>query len=731
MSYTPRAGIKRSSSALAIFALAVGYPALAELAHTIGPVGRFTTPVWPAAGLALAVLLLAGSRFWPALLFGATVAQLLVGRTPFGALTIGVGETVEALAAAWLVRRFASGTRAFERVRTVLAFLLYAAILTPAAGATLAVMGFGLSPDESFMSVGRLLLIRWLSNSAGIMTVTPLIVLWASDPHRSWNWAAIVERLLVGIVLAGASELVFGVPFGISPGYSLTFIFTPILAWAAFRFRLRATALAVCLTVAAAVWGTAHGTSPFLRDDIQAALLLLQVFAILIGGTTFAVAAGMLELRRAEYFTGRAEEGARFLSEASRLLSSSLDMEQTLPKLAELAVPRMADWNVIHLVEPGGAIREVALAHVDHEKIREIRALFADYVHDPKATRGSRKVIRTGEPDLVTEIPDSMGADPGQSTQQLARLRSLGFKSYVCVPMRAGRRVLGAITFVSTHDERRYDQADVDLAQEVADRAAIAIENARLYASAQEAIRIREDFLSIASHELRTPLTALRLQIKILERVLAAQSTNTSGTHALDKHVRDLDEQGERLTTLVNGLFDVTAISAGKLDLDVADSDFRTIVETTIQSLEPLALERGIRINVDAPESIPGRWDATRLRQVVANLISNAIKYGGTKPVDVRLGTEDSVVKLSVCDQGPGIPHQHRGRVFQRFERIQRTPGQTGLGLGLYIVRQIVQAHGGKVELDTQAECGAVFTVTLPRWTSRRRGEPHETLAAG
>src|SRR3954462_732779 len=238
MSNAQRRAINSFSDALAILALTVAYPALAQLANAIGPVGGFTTPVWPAAGLALAVLLLAGSRVWPALLVGATAAQLLVGRSPVSALIIGAGGTSEALIAAWLARRFASGARAFTHVRTALAFLLFAAILTPVAGATIAVLGLGVAPDGTAMSLGRVWFIRWLSNSTGIMTVTPLIVLWATDPHRSWNRTAILERLLFGVALVAVCEVVFGVPFGITRGQTLTFVFSSILAWSAFRFRL-------------------------------------------------------------------------------------------------------------------------------------------------------------------------------------------------------------------------------------------------------------------------------------------------------------------------------------------------------------------------------------------------------------------------------------------------------------------------------------------------------------
>ncbi len=238
-------------------------------------------------------------------------------------------------------------------------------------------------------------------------------------------------------------------------------------------------------------------------------------------------------------------------------------------------------------------------------------------------------------------------------------------------------------------------------------------ERARLFRRAQEEVRERDEFLSIASHELRTPVTALQLQLQLLQR--AAGKRGTTGAGVLAHKVDALERQCRRIAVLVNELLDVSRLRLGRLDLRHEELDLADVARDTVSNLQEEGVRLGSRIDVIAPAAVSGLWDRVRIEQVITNLLSNALKFGQGKPVSVKVVGDGERALLSVTDSGIGIQLSDQARVFERFERAVPTQHFGGLGLGLYISREIVQAHGGAIRLESEPGAGTTFTVELPR----------------
>ncbi|QRN97641.1 PAS domain-containing protein [Archangium violaceum] len=410
-----------------------------------------------------------------------------------------------------------------------------------------------------------------------------------------------------------------------------------------------------------------------------------------------------------------AEEARRrseFLSSASRMLADSLDYDATLTTVARLGLPFLGEWCAVDLMGEDSRAVRVAMAHAD--PLREsIAGRLAACVPDMEAPGGIAEVIRSRRPLVLTAPGGEQGVPPlcdhGGSHQD--SLRELGLRSALCVPLVARGRTMGALTFASG-EPRRYRDEDVMLAGDLAWRAALALDNARLYRESQEAILARDEFLSIASHELRTPITALRLGIQRLFRL--ARGGEEPSWKMVAASLAGVERQGRRLTLLIDSLLDVSRLRSHHIQLELEELDLSEVVRDVVAQLEGVLARTHTPLSLRADTPVVGRWDRFRLEQVVTNLLDNAIKYGAAAPIEVTVALEEGSAVLTLRDQGIGIAPERLPFIFGRFERAVSSRHYGGLGLGLYIVRQIVEMHGGSIQVESSPGRGSTFTVRLP-----------------
>jgi PAS domain S-box-containing protein len=409
----------------------------------------------------------------------------------------------------------------------------------------------------------------------------------------------------------------------------------------------------------------------------------------------------------------QAEDQQRLLAETSVLLVSSPEYEEMLAQLTRLMVPRLADWCAVHILEQHGDIRRLAFMHTDPAKQALVNDRPERYSLDPSARHIVSHVLRSGEPEFYAEAPDSLLVEAARDQDHLQTLRALGFTSYMCLPMVARGHTLGTITLVTAESGRRYGQAELAFGEDIASRAAIALDNARLYSDAQAAIRARDQFLSIASHELKTPLTSLLGYIDLMQR-RAARSGDMSERD--QRAMRVVGEQATRLNKLVGALLDLSRIETGQLSIERGLVDMNALVRRLVDEAQPTTDRHTISFSGDE-EPIMLLGDELRLEQVVQNLIQNAIKYsplGG--PVTVLVERQGDNACVQVSDQGIGIPAAAQSQLFRRFYRAPNADSEhiSGMGIGLYVVKEIVELHGGTVEVASQESQGSTFTIYLP-----------------
>lgn len=437
------------------------------------------------------------------------------------------------------------------------------------------------------------------------------------------------------------------------------------------------------------------------------------------------------------------QDRLRFLAEASSILSSSLDYQATLLRVAESAVPDLADWCAVDVVEQG-SIQRVAMAHADPARLELAHELQKRYPPNPDDLYGVPNVIRTGRAEFASQVPESLLRAFAQDGEHLELLRALGVSSYIIVPLVARGHTLGAITLVAHGEfhgaERVYGPADVAVAEDLAHRAAIAVENARLYREAQQAIGARDEFLSLASHELRTPVTILHAYTQALSRSVT-KSLATEVEHAPDGATVALDRTRltgnldamnhaiARLVALIEDLLDVSRLQRGSIQIERIRMDLSSLLTRVVdgftvqQQQGRISNQISIRLELPDAASVWGEWDPDRLDQVANNLVENAVKYSRSEgTVTVALVVESleggqTQTHLSITDQGIGIPPDQQAAIFQPYSRATNASirNYPGFGMGLAVAHEIVERLGGRIWVESAGEDrGSTFHVVLP-----------------
>jgi PAS domain S-box-containing protein len=437
-------------------------------------------------------------------------------------------------------------------------------------------------------------------------------------------------------------------------------------------------------------------------------------------GTSFPVAYSSSPVRRDGQVVGavvrftdvteqkRAEEGLQLLAESGRVLSSSLELGDTLQAIAGLAIPQLAEIVMVDLIEEDGRIRRVGAARADEE----VSALFEQALGiPPRLGDGGpqAQVIESGCTLHIAQIPDEWIDTVGRGTEHAALVRRLGPRSLLVAPMRSREDVRGTVSFVRTAASAPFDEADRELAEELALRAALAVENARLYDAALRASQARDDMLGVVSHDLRNPIHSIFMSSSFLQELLP------EGMKVERTQAAVIKRAAERANRLIQDLLDITHIESGRLSLVRERHDAASIAHEALEQAGIVAADRGIALARGEMAADVTVWvDRDRVVQALGNLIGNALKFtppGGRVTVSVDADAE--AVRMSVADTGSGIAPDQLPRLFDRYWQAN-TADRRGVGLGLSIVQGIAAAHGGRVQVRSELGAGTTFTLVLP-----------------
>jgi PAS domain S-box-containing protein len=421
----------------------------------------------------------------------------------------------------------------------------------------------------------------------------------------------------------------------------------------------------------------------------------------------------LIEEQAARAAAEAAERRARFLAEASRVLGTSFDYQTTLATLARLAVPALADYCAVDVKDSDGSIKRLGVAHVDPAKeplLIEAGRLFVERMKDGEKPNHIVRALRDGQTTLIPEVSDEllestiMDEDHGRVVWQLRT------HSMVAVPLRSGDRITGVLTLFMSESGRTYGPADLELAEELARRAALAVENARLFHAAEQATRARDEMLGVVAHDLRNPLNTILMGANLLAELIPE-------TQAAFRRQAEIMRRGaDRMNRLIQDLLEVRRIESGRLAIEPRPESPYVLVCEALETLRPLATASNLKLKAavrpDAPRVLA---DPARIQQVLSNLVGNAIKFtpaGGRIVLTANVLVEPEV-RFAVVDTGPGIPPEELPHVFGRYWQANRAD-RRGIGLGLAIAKGLVEAHGGRIWVESQVGVGSKFYFTLP-----------------
>ncbi len=411
----------------------------------------------------------------------------------------------------------------------------------------------------------------------------------------------------------------------------------------------------------------------------------------------------------------RLEDGQRMLAMSGWVLAASLDVESTLATIAEMPLPLLGDWSLVELLTPDGQIRRASAAHAEATVGADVAPLLSSDPEPlpPELPYGSSaRVAHSGDPVIITDVQQWLAAT-FTTEESRARATALGAASVLVVPLRAGGRALGALSLVHTRTGSTHNPDELSIAEQFAASAALALENTRLYQEARQAVRERDELLAIVSHDLRNPVNA----IVMLTGALMSQSVDGASVPVDVDQLQSVRGAARQADGLIQDLQDVSRISAGRLPVDARPCSIGEAIRETCGLFESSAKAGGLALTCDVPADLPRVIaDVSRVQQVLSNLLVNAIKFtagGGTVQVSAAADGNARAVRIAVRDSGTGIPKEDVPHLFERYWQAPRLR-RAGSGLGLYIAKGIVEAHGGRITVETAEGVGTTMAFTLP-----------------
>ena len=662
--------------------IAIVYFAAAELGLSLASVHENVTPVWPPTGIAIASLLIFGLRVWPGVFLGALAANILTSIPIASTFGIAVGNTLEAVVAFSLLQRSKSWRKSFDSVGDVLTFVVYAAVLAPLVSATIGNLSVCFGDPTLWPRFWKLWLTWWMGDGFGALIVSPLLLSWSTSRRIDRQDIPEIAGLFVSLLI-----VVLIVFAGWFPGpvktYPLAYLCLPCLLWAALRFDQRIVTAAILVMASIAVWGAKHGYGPFVQPSRNVTLLLLISFVGLSSLMTLLVAAVTTERQKAE-------------AEKWKLGS-------------ELALHRRRIEDIVEHV-PGVVWEAWGKPDAANQRI--------DFVSNHVETMvGYSREEWLSTPNFWLTIvhPDDKERAAAEAAAIFASGK--GGTSRFRWLHKEGREIWVEGHSIVVCDESgpvgmRGVTMDITAAVEAEiERAELLERESHARHQAEEASRLKEEFLATVSHELRTPLNAVVGWSRLLH---SGQLDAEGSRHAVEVIERNAASQRQ----IIEDLLDVSRIVTGKLRISTQPVDLLLILHGAIDAVQPAAEAKEIEIatHVAAPDAIV-RADSERLQQVFWNLLANAVKFTPARgTIDVYLERNGSLAEIRIEDSGPGVPVDFLPRIFERFSQADgsSTRKHGGLGLGLAIVRHLVELHGGTVSAANRKEGGAVLVVKLP-----------------
>ena len=683
---TPRiTGLAYAGELIVLSALYVG---AARVGLALDAVAGFATLVWPPTGIALAAVLLRGYRVWPAIMFGAGIANVLNGAPIVVAMGIALGNTFEALVATHALRRVPGFRTSLDRVASVLALIVLAAVLSTTIAATIGVASLYFGGIVTMGEAGLAWRAWWLGDLFGALLVAPAILVWGTTPQPRPPRFRLLEASALGIVVLAVALLVFGRPA--SPradSLQQAYLIFPSLVWAALRFEQRGAATAAFVVALIAIWGTATGHGPFVRDELYQGLLSLQTFIGVTAATFLLLGASIAERRLA------LREVQVAITEQQRLHTERDIAHQRLVTVLEQSPVAIGITEA-----PSGRflfVNDEAARLLGERRIESNAA-------DPAASAWEG-LHPDGRPVAPHEWPIARALRQGEVVRNVRMRVSRADGSFVDIavnsaPVRSAEgKIIAAVLIFWDETAVRRAEEELLVAHET-----IAAAN-----------RAKAEFFGVMSHELRTPLNAIAGYVELMS--LGIHGPLTEGQSAsLDR----IQRNQRHLLSLIDDVLTFAKIEADQLSLDLKPVEVRGALEELDPVVAPDLQRKALTLACSACDpSLAVRADAAKLRQVLLNLVGNAIKF---TPIGGRIALSavpnGDTVRISVTDTGIGIPADQVDRVFEPFFQAERGPTRRfpGVGLGLAIARDLARAMRGDVRIETTGPAGTTVSLELP-----------------